>query len=93
MSDEELRYAEDDKGRVYLDEIVSHGGDLHFEMLGDQSAMLRFGVEGKCMVTIFVKGGKLLVTGLQDWQDAPIKYALNGKPVDKEPTPHFWRAK
>lgn len=77
MSDEELRYAEDNKGRVHLDEIVSHGGDLHFEMLGDQSAMLRFGVEGKCMVTIFVKGGKLLVTGLQDWQDAPIKYTVS----------------
>lgn len=73
-----------------LDEIVSRVGTLHFEMLGDQSAMLRFGYD--CMVIIFVDPkGNLRVTGLQDGFDEKVEFSIAGKgAVGKEPKPFFW---
>lgn len=86
----ELRFATGEDG-IYLDEICADGF-VHFEMLGYECAMLRFGPESQNMVTVLCKDNRLYVSGLQDWQDdaAAIIYKLDGKRVDKEPLVAIW---
>ena len=91
LATSEMRYQRHEQG-VELDEIVSDAG-LHFEMLGDTQAMLRFGKD--CMVTVFVDPkGRLRVTGLQDGptdESEKVEFSIEGEGVvDAEPTPFFW---
>ena len=51
----EIRYA----GSTEIDEIVSANGGVHFEMLGDEAAMLWVGDD--CHVNICIVDGKLVV--------------------------------
>lgn len=88
MSKPTIRWGTDNYGRRVVDEIVG-AGDLHLEMLSDTQAMLRFGKDGECMVTIFVDPkGRLQITGLQDGECAHEYGESPQKPI--APFPYFW---
>lgn len=62
----EIRYS----GGKEIDEIVSQDGGVHFEMLGDQAAMLCVGKD--CHVNICIIKGRLVLVE-QDLTGCNIK--------------------